>query len=60
MRTNGHHGPVPAPDHTSILVSFALRIGRLEGKVERMDRRQAQRHPISVRRLLAAAAILVA
>ena len=30
---NGHRGPVPPPDHTSILISFALRIGRLEGAV---------------------------
>lgn len=33
MQVNGHHGPVPPPDHTSILIGLALRVGRLEGVV---------------------------
>lgn len=33
MHMNGHHGPVPPPDHTSILIGLALRVGRLEGAV---------------------------
>ena len=41
MHMNGHHGPVPPADHTSILIGFALRIGRLEGAV--FDRRQDQK-----------------
>jgi hypothetical protein len=40
MQVNGHHGPVPPPDHTSILIGFALRIGRLEGAV--FNRQQEQ------------------
>lgn len=32
MQMNGHR-MVPPPDHTSILIGFALRIGRLEGAV---------------------------
>lgn len=33
MHMNGHHGPVPPADHTSILVAMSGRIGRLEGGV---------------------------
>jgi hypothetical protein len=33
MHMNGHRGPVPPPDHTSILVDMSGRIGRLEGAV---------------------------
>ena len=41
MQMNGHHhGQVPPPDHTSIMVGFALRIGRLEGAVF-----SARKHP---------------
>jgi len=40
MRMNGHPGPVSPADHTSILIGFALRLGRLEGRVERMEARR--------------------
>ena len=38
MQINGHHGPVPGPDHTSILVDMSGRIGRLEGAVSHTAR----------------------
>ncbi len=39
MHMNGHHGPVPGPDHTSILVGIASRLGRVEQKVDDLARR---------------------
>ncbi len=47
MLHNGHHGPVAPADHTSILIGFALRLGRLEGKIDRMDRQQHHKPPPS-------------
>lgn len=48
MRMNGHHGPVPGPDHTSILVAIASRLGRVEQKVDDLARRiDARRVPLS-------------
>lgn len=35
---NGHHGPVPGPDHTSILVDMSGRLGRIEGGMVHMFR----------------------
>ncbi len=48
MRMNGHRGPVPPPDHTSILVHIASRLGRVEQKVDDLARRiDSRRLPLS-------------
>jgi len=36
MQVNGHHGPVPPPDHTSILFTIASTLGRLDAKMDVM------------------------
>jgi hypothetical protein len=58
MHMNGHRGPVPAPDHTSILVDMSGRIGRLEGAVtytakavDRIERR-LDRHRIPLSEMM--------
>lgn len=45
MLHNGHRGLVPPPDHTAILISFALRLGRIEGRLDRMDGQQYKPPP---------------
>lgn len=47
MHMNGHH-VVPPPDHTSILVAIASRLGRVEQKVDDLARRiDSRRLPLS-------------
>lgn len=43
MQMNGHR-VVPPPDHTSILVAIASRLGRVEQKVDDLARRIDSRH----------------
>ena len=47
MHYNGHHS-APPPDHTSILVGIASRLGRVEQKVDDLGRRiSSRRLPLS-------------
>ncbi len=42
MRINGHHGPVPPPDHTSILVKMSGQLGEVVSTLRRVERRLDQ------------------